>query len=107
MRAGLLRETITFEELRETKTVSGFMKKEYTPALTVKANRKKLSAIVGDAINASEEFIGKTLIFQVRFHPAIKDNQRVSYLGRKYNIELLDKQMQDNTYLVTCRKINE
>lgn len=107
MRAGLLRETIIFEDLKETKGASGFVKKEYVPAFTVKACRKKLSATVGDGVEAFEEFIGKTLIFQVRFNPAIKDTQRISYQGKKYSITLLDKQIQDKAYLITCRKINE
>lgn len=107
MQAGLLREIIDFEEAKEVKTASGFIEKEYVKVLTVKAYRKKLSAATGVKINAFEDFIGNTIVFQVRWHPAINEKQRIHYQGNTYKIVLLDRQRQDNTYIITCSKDNE
>lgn len=105
MRAGLLRELIEFKEPKETQSDSGFPRKEYVSVYTCKAYRKKLSAVFGDGMNASEEFIGKTIVFQVRYHPIIKDTQRIGYCGNEYQIKLLDPQV-DQTYIITCSKID-
>lgn len=103
MRAGLLRETLIFKELKEISSPSGFVKKEYVPILTCKAYKKKLSSVIGDGVNAMEQFIGNTIVFQIRYNPTIKENQKVEYQGKDYSITLLDRQ-QDNTYLITLAK---
>ncbi|MFV0587380.1 phage head closure protein [Bacteroides reticulotermitis] len=108
MRAGLLKEWITFYGLKESRTPSGAVEKKYDEAvLKVRCYRKKITAPVGNGLNAYEEFTANTLIFQVRFNPLISERQRISYQGRMYKIVLLDKQHEDNTYLITCSKINE
>ncbi|MCP3894493.1 MAG: head-tail adaptor protein [Bacteroides sp.] len=106
MQAGLLRDTVVFEQARKVKTDSGFREKEYVPILTTKAYKKKLSLVGGDGINAYEEFLGNTVILQVRWNPAISEDLRIDYQGRKYKIKLLDKQS-DNTYIITCSKEDE
>ena len=101
MRAGLLKEWITFYGLKESRTPSGAVEKKYDEAvLKVRCYRKKITAPVGNGLNAYEEF-------QVRYNPTINERQRISYQGRMYKIVLLDKQHEDNTYLITCSKINE
>lgn len=106
MRAGLLREKVIFEELTEVKTPSGFSRKEYAQVLTTKAYRKKTSVVSGD-MQAFEEFTGNTVILQVRKNPRINDRQRVIYRGTTYRIKLIDPQISDNTYLITCVKVDE
>lgn len=106
MRAGLLTELITFEEKRGVKTPFGSTEITYVPILTCKAYRKKLSAVLGKEVNASEEFIANTIVFQTRQYPAINENLRVSYKGNTYRIRLLDPQT-DRTYLITCAKNND
>lgn len=106
MRAGLLREKVIFEDLDEFKTPSGFIRKEYKAALITKAYRKKLSVVPGD-MQAFEEFTGNTVILQVRKNPRINDRQRVIYNGKPYKIKLIEPQLADNTYLVTCTKMDE
>lgn len=106
MRAGLLRETLIFKELKEVRSPTGFVKKEYAVVLTCKAYKKKLSSVIGDGVNAMEQFIGNTIVFQVRYYPVIKENQKVEYQGKDYSITLLDRQ-RDNTYLITLTKTDK
>lgn len=106
MRAGLLKETLIFKEWKEITTLSGFVKKEYVPILTCKAYKKKLSSVIGDGVNAMEQFIGNAIVFQVRYYPVIKENQKVEYQGKDYTITMLDRQ-RDNTYLITLTKTDK
>ena len=107
MRAGLLREILIFQELKLIQSETGAAKKEYVTILTCKAYRKKQAMEVSrDGVSAMEQFTGHTIVFQTRYYPLIKENQRVEYQGRQYSIALLDKQM-DNTYLITLTKIDK
>ena len=106
MRAGLLRETIHIYELQKATSTSGAEKREYVETHKIKAYRKKLSASVGDGINASEEFIANTLVFQIRKYSFLNENIRIKYGSSFYKVILLDLQS-DNTYLLTCSKVNE
>ena len=106
MRAALLTETIHIHKLQKTSSTSGAKNTEYVKTHTIKANRKKLSASVGNGINANEEFIGNTLVFQVRKYSFLNENVLIKYGDNLYKILLLDPQ-NDNTYLITCSKVNE
>ena len=106
MRAGLLNETIHILKLQKITSETGAEKKEYVETHKIKAYRKKLSASVGNGINASEEFIANILVFQVRKYSFLNENMRIKYRNNFYEIISLDPQM-DNTYLTTCSKINE
>lgn len=107
MRAGLLREILSFEELQTLKTASGAVQKKYVSIYTCKGYKRKMSSLRdADGLNAMEEFSGNTIVFQVRFHPIINEKQRVVYQGRQYSISLLDRQIHDNTYLITLTKLN-
>lgn len=106
MRAGLLTETIYIHELQKSTDETGEEIKEYHQTHVIKAYRKKLSASVGNGINASEEFIGNTLGFQVRKYKFLNENVRIKYGINFYKIISLDLQA-DNTYLITCSKVNE
>lgn len=106
MRAGLLTETIHILELKKTISESGAEKREYVETHKIKANRKKLSASIGDGVNANEEFISNTLIFQARKYSFLNENIRIKYGIHFYKVILLDPQS-DNSYLLTCIKVNE
>lgn len=106
MRAGALDEPVVFKRLVEAQSASGAVTKVYRSYYPTRAARRKLSAVVGNGLNASEDFIGSTIVLQVRIHPCIKDDQRVEYMGNDYKINLIDKQG-DGTYLLTCQKINK
>lgn len=106
MRSGLLTESIHICELQKTISPSGAEKKEYVEKYKIKAYRKKLSATIGSGVSASEEFIANTLVFQVRKYSFLNENIRVKYRGNLYNVILLDPQT-DNTFIMTCSKVNE
>ena len=80
--------------------------KVYNETHKIKAYRKKLSASVGNGINASEEFIGNTLVFQTRKYSFINEDVRIKYRNNFYKVILIDLQ-NDNSYLITCSKVNE
>lgn len=105
MRAGLLKEIITLQSLTTETSASGQLKRVYTDALTIKAQKKKISTVLGDGVEAKEAFIGNTVVLQCRFYPEINDKMRVIWQGRTYGITLLDKQL-DSTYIMTCTKVN-
>lgn len=106
MRAGLLKESISIHELRKKTSDSGAKNTEFVEPHKIKAYRKKLSASVGNGVNASEEFISNTLVFQVRKYKFLNESVRIKYGINFYKITSLDLQA-DNTYLITCSKINE
>lgn len=105
MRAGLLRDTLVFKELKAVQSASGAIKKEYVPVLTCKAYRRKQSTSA-EGVNAMEQYTGHIIVFQTRCYPWINENQRVEYQKNEYTITMIDKQM-DNTYLLTLTKIDK
>ncbi len=106
MRAALLTETIHIHELQKSTSETGEEIKVYNETHKIKAYRKKLSASVGNGINASEEFIGNTLVFQTRKYSFINEDVRIKYRNNFYKVILIDLQ-NDNSYLITCSKVNE
>lgn len=105
MKAGLLREWLVFKAPEETRSPSGAVKKEYVEVFRCRANRRKMSVLAGE-VSAMEQFIGHTIIMQVRRYPLIKENLRVSYNGNEYSIKMINPQMGDNTLLLTLDKID-
>lgn len=106
LRAGLLTEKIHIYKEKKVESSSGFMEPEYEKTHTIKAAKKKLSAVVGSGVNASEEFIGNTLIFQTRRYSFLNENIRIKYGDNLYKVILIDPQ-NDNSFLITISKINE
>lgn len=107
MRAGLLRELLVFKSPVETQSPTGAIKKEYKEIFQCRASRKQMSLIADrDGVNAMEQFIGHTLVFQVRNYPVIKENLRVTYNGNEYNLKMVNPQMYDNSLLLTLEKID-
>ena len=106
MRAGLLREILVFKELREYQSETGFVVKEYEEVFRCKGYRRKMSLVVDkDGISAMEQFIGRTIVFQVRAYPIIKDSQRVVYMNNIYEIKMIDPQ-RDNTLILTLGRVD-
>lgn len=106
MRAGLLREILVFKELREHQSETGFVVKEYEEVFRCKGYRRKMSLVVAkDGISAMEQFIGRTIVFQIRAYPIIKDSQRVVYMNNIYEIKMIDPQ-RDNTLILTLGRVD-
>lgn len=107
MRAGLLRDVVVFKEPRQVRTDTGGVRTEYVEVLRCRAYKRRFSNVTDkDKIEAHKEFYGHFGVFQVRYHPRIREDQILEYRGTEYKIILLDKQY-DNTYLVNVNKINE
>ncbi len=107
MKAGLLRETLVFKSPVETQSPTGAVKKDYEEVFQCKACRKKMSLIADkDGVSALEQFIGHTLVFQVRNYPTIKEGQHVVYNGNEYNLKMINPQIRDNSLLLTLEKID-
>lgn len=106
MRAGLLREILVFKELREHQSETGFVVKEYEEVFRCKGYRRKMSLVVDKGgISAMEQFIGRTIVFQIRAYPIIKDSQRVVYMNNIYEIKMIDPQ-RDNTLILTLGRVD-
>lgn len=106
LRAGLLRETIHIYELKKTTSETGSQTEKYVKTHTIKAASKKLTASMGNGVNANEVFIANTLVFQVRKYSFLNEDVRIKYGSRFYKIILIDPQL-DNSLLITLSKINE
>lgn len=107
MRAGLLRDLITFYEPREERTETGGVRTVYDQVMKCRANKRKFSNVTDkDRVDAYEQFNGHFGVFQVRYDPRIKENQVIDFRGVRYKIILLDKQY-DNTYLINVNRLNE
>lgn len=107
MKAGLLTEILTFKEPTKVQSPSGAVRTEYIPILTCRASRRKMSAIADrDGVNAMEQFIGSIIVFQVRYRPQIKENQRATWRGQEYTVKLIDPQTRDNSLIITLEKVN-
>lgn len=103
----MLREIIVFEKPEKKKTPSGFINSEWKPFFTCKACKKKQTAPRSDDINAMEEFIEKTVVFQTYRYPLIDETLRIRWNGKLYRINLIDPEPTDNSYMITCTKIND
>lgn len=106
LRAGLLNARISILVQHKIQSPSGEVRDEYVEEHKIRAYRRKLTAAVGSGVNASEEFISNTLIFQTRQYSFLQDTIRILYEERQYKVVLIDSQ-RDNTYLITCSKIND
>lgn len=107
MRAGLLREPLIVEDAVTEVSPSGATRKSWQEVFRTRCRRQKLTALVGDGVNAYEEFIQNTIVLQVRDNKRYRDTQRVVYNGQRFKVKLIDRKIGDSTLLLTCEKINE
>lgn len=106
MRAGLLKEKLTFLDAVTTITPSGAPVKQWNPVYSCRAYKRRTTTSIGDGINAKEVFVNYNLVFQVRYNPLISDSQRVEYRGRTYKIVPPLDYRQDNTYIITLNRVD-
>jgi len=105
MRAGLLTETISLYKAKSFINETGEKCKIWVKLKDIRARKRSLKVIAGGGINANEEFIGDTIVFQVRAYPFIDENLRFSYKDKTYKIILMDRQS-DNSFIITGSKKN-
>lgn len=105
MKAGILREILTFKELREETSETGFVTSTYLPVFRQKAYKKKLTQ--DDTEDAKEIFNRSTIQFLLRYNPKVNDKMRVEFESNDYNITGIDRNMADNSMTITLKKIND
>lgn len=104
MRAGLLKDTLVFEEQVEVKSSTGFISKEYKEIFRCRAYRKKQRLLAGQEENAHELFVHQTLVMQVRKYPQIRYGQRVRYADCIWEIKMIEPT--GNELTLTLKKID-
>ena len=104
MKAGILTETLTFKELKETTSETGYVTPTYILVFQQKAYKKKLTQ--DDVTDAKEIFNRSTIQFLSRYNPQVNDKMRVEYEGNDYNITSIDRNRADNSMIITLKKIN-
>ena len=102
--AGTLRYKLTFYEEVETQTDSGFIQKVKTEIYVCKAAKVKSSGSFNE--NAKEQFHSNTTNYKVRYNKLINENQIVKIDNQDYNILFLDRNLFDNSLLITVEKLN-
>lgn len=86
--AGKLTEFLTFKELVNVVSDSGFEKKEYKPILTTRAEKKRST---GKETEQAKEIVNTySLTFLLRYNPIIKENHIVTYYDADYTISFMD-----------------
>jgi hypothetical protein len=105
MRAGLLREKVTFYAITTKQTDSGFVSKTKTNIATVRCYRKR--KVDNSQMVGQEEFNAGTVVLQVRNDPRLANISNFSYEDEDYNVLQNLIQIEDNTRLVTGQKINK
>jgi len=108
MKAGSMREHLTFHELKKTQSLSGAVKKEWSQVYSCRGFYKKSSPTYDkDGVDARELYQGETIFIIVRETTLINESHRVGYKGFMYEIILIIPIHADNTLQLQLRKINE
>lgn len=105
MKAGILRETLIFKELEEETTDTGFVKSSFVPVFTQKAYKKKITQ--DDTEDAKEIFNRSTIQFLLRYNQKVNDKMQVEFESNDYNITAIDRNREDNSMIITIKKIND
>lgn len=103
--AGELTEKLTFYEVRETQSESGFKHTVEVEMFTVRAYRAKNREAY--MVDAGELFHSSELTFQLRYRKEISETNIVVYNGNRYRITSLSPYIQENQITITLSKINE
>ena len=105
MKAGILRETLIFKELKKETTDTGFIKSSFVQVFTQKAYKKKITQ--DDTEDAKEIFNRSTIQFLLRYNSKVNDKMRVEFENNDYNITAIDRNREDNSMIITIKKIND
>lgn len=106
MRAGLLRDKVTFKAPQRVTTSTGGVRTEYVPVFSCRAWKRKFSNVTDkDKVEANKQFYGHFGVFQVRNRKEIRDDMILEWRGVEYNIILVDPQA-DGTLLINVNKVS-
>ena len=106
MRAGLLRERITFQKRERIQTASGAYSDKLSNLLVTKCYKLKQRPL-GKEVNANEEFYERELRIQCRENPVIEQATDVIFQNRSYRILLIDNIIQDRTVIIHLKLNNK
>ena len=106
MRAGLLREFLTFQKQTKTQDKTGAIVSTWTTVCVLRAWKKKV--VAGEEFNQKVLFTSERWTFQMRYTASITSDMHIIYNGVTYKIVgVPDRQIQDNTMIITITKIDQ
>ncbi len=108
MKAGSMREHLTFYDLTETQTPSGATKKAWVETYKCRAFYKKSAPTYDkDGVEAREVYQGDTVFMIVRETAKINEKQRIGYKNLMYEIILIMPIHSDHTLQLQLKRIND
>lgn len=105
MRAGLLREKVTFYGYVKTVSETGAERRTLQELCTVRMYRRKKDEAASDL--AHEEFITSHIILQGRQDVRFKNADSLAYAGARYNIVSMLPNIEDHSVTIKATKINK
>ena len=103
--AGQLRDKLSFYQIEEVQSESGFKHIAEVFLFSTKAERLKNKESY--AVDADELFHITELKFRLRYRKEITETCLVQFEGSKYRITSLEDRKQDNEMIITLGKVNE
>lgn len=103
--SGKLTETLSFYEIKEEQSASGF--KSSSESFMFKAKAERMKNKENYQIDADELFHFNELTFRIRYRKEIKETDIVVYEGDRYRITSINKYLEDNQLIIMIQKINE
>lgn len=103
--AGELTEKLTFYEVKEVQSASGYKTTTEAERFTVRAYRARNKE--NYLVDANELFHSTELTFQIRYRKEITETDIVVYQGNRYRITSLCPYIQENQLTIILSKINE
>lgn len=103
--AGKMDETLSFYDVVETQSATGYKHSEERFMFTCKAEKVKTKENYG--VDAEELFHTLTLTFRLRFRAQVKETNIVVFRDEKYRIISMDRYPRDNELVIKITKINE
>lgn len=103
--AGTLTENLTFYQIVEIQSVSGFKHTEEVLMFTAKAQRTKNKE--NYTVDANELFHTNELTFRLRCRKEVEETNIVVYNEERYRITSLYKYPRENEMTIILAKINE
>lgn len=103
--SGDLNENLTFYEVKEVQSGSGFKHTTEIERFTTRAYRLKNRE--NYVVDAGELFHSNELTFQIRYRKEITETDVVVYNGSRYRITSLSPYKRDNQITIILAKINE
>lgn len=103
--AGQLKYSLIFFEEKKTKTLSGEVEKQLIEVFKCKGAKIKNA---GDfVVDAKELFHNNEITFKLRNNKLLTESLIVEFETKKYSINFIDKNLNDNTSKITLVKINK